>query len=80
MAWREDRENVGLWRSEGTVSYGETEEEGNTFTWVGNSTAVVLIELLTEIPNRTNVQTSEWLREREAAEWLAVQNCACTGK
>lgn len=49
---RTEREKVGLW-SQGTASYGETEEDGNTLTCVGGTTSVLLKESLGEISART---------------------------
>ena len=69
VAWREDREKVGLWRSEATASYGETKEEGNTLTCVG-SKSVLLIVLLVEIPELTNVKH---LTASEKAKLLSSQ-------
>lgn len=55
-----------MWKSEGTASYA-------------GLMSVLLIELLVEIPEPTNVKHLTAL-ESDAAPWPTVQNYVCTSK
>jgi len=73
VAWREDREKVGLWTSEQRC-YGETKEEVNTHMHhVGPPDRVVGLNPWTD-----QCWTSNCLWE--AAQQPQVQNGACAGK